>query len=82
MSVKLSDLSKKLNLSLVDLKEKLKAHGVVLKASSRVIDDEVAQSFEETIKTVPQEAAREEDSEVSDAPQGEKTTVKVYEEFI
>ncbi len=55
MSVKLSDLSKKLNLSLGDLKEKLKAKGVALKASSRVVDEAVAEQLETELKNVPKE---------------------------
>lgn len=73
MSVKFTDLVKKLGLSAEELKKKLEALGAPLKPRSRTVDDNTAQLLEEELKSVTDEF---------DAHAEELDTAKQYEELV
>ncbi len=81
MSVKLSDLSKKVGLSASDLKKKIKELGFEVKPTARVVEEEIAQKVEESLKgSAPQEAKALPD-EMENATE-DHGTVSEYEQFI
>ena len=81
MSVKLSDLSKKVGLSASDLKKNIKELGFEVKPTARVVEEEIAQKVEESLKgSAPQEAKALPD-EMENATE-DHGTVSEYEQFI
>lgn len=76
MSVKLAELSKKTGLSIKELKEKIGEFGFELKSGARVVDENVAKTVEEKLKSGERESVTEE------AETEDKGTVAAYEELI
>ena len=84
MSVKLTDLAKKVGLTGPELKKKLAELGFEVKATARTIEDDVAQLVEAELlkKPVVPEVPSESVEELVETPADDQDTVKVYEAFI